>query len=166
MIAPSDCGIAQHVVHIVVHLHMYAQVIAPVVVRLLVHLHHTAPVIAPWVVQWSVQLHHDNLRAAAVLFPALGVVPSYSSLKRYFRNQGLVKRRKPKSDTPGARRAVERMEANEIRSYETEHVGALYHLDFHHCSRRVLEPDGRWIKPLLLGVIDDHSRLGCHFQWY
>lgn len=115
---------------------------------------------------WSVQLHHDNLCAAASLFPELGTVPSYSSLKRYFRNQGLIKRRKPKTNSSGAHRAVERMEAKEIRSYETEHVGALYHLDFHHCSRRVLEPDGSWIKPLLLGVIDDHSRLGCHFQWY
>ena len=74
--------------------------------------------------------------------------------------------RKPKSNTPGAQLAVERRENKEIRSYETEHVGALYHLDFRHCSRRVLEPDGRWIKPMLLGVIDDHSRLGCHLQWY
>ena len=25
---------------------------------------------------------------------------------------------------------------------------------------------GRWVKPLLLGVLDDHSRLVCHLQWY
>ena len=25
---------------------------------------------------------------------------------------------------------------------------------------------GRWVYPLLLGIIDDHSRLCCHAQWY
>jgi transposase InsO family protein len=29
-----------------------------------------------------------------------------------------------------------------------------------------LLPDGSWITPLLLGVIDDHSRVICHMQWY
>jgi len=115
---------------------------------------------------WSVQLHYDNLRACSYLEPALGKLPSYSSLKRYLRANGMVKKRKPRIDTPGARLAAERIEALEIRSYEAEYVHGLFHLDFHHGSRRVLEPDGRWIKPLLLGIIDDHSRLGCHLQWY
>lgn len=115
---------------------------------------------------WSVQLHHDNLRACAALEPALGPVPSYSSLKRYFRANALVRKRKPRMDTAGARQSAARIEALEIRRYEAEWVNALWHLDFHHGSRCVLEPDGRWIKPLLLGIIDDHSRLGCHFQWY
>jgi hypothetical protein len=30
----------------------------------------------------------------------------------------------------------------------------------------VLLPSGRWVTPLLLGIIDDHSRLVCHLQWY
>ncbi|NND90640.1 MAG: transposase family protein [Granulosicoccus sp.] len=115
---------------------------------------------------WSVQLHHDNLRACAALEPALGATPSYSSLKRYFRANALVKKRKPRVDTAGARQSAARIEALEIRSYEAEYVHGLFHLDFHHGSRKVLEPDGRWIRPLLLGVIDDHSRLGCHLQWY
>ncbi|WP_031599589.1 integrase catalytic domain-containing protein, partial [Ferrovum myxofaciens] len=25
---------------------------------------------------------------------------------------------------------------------------------------------GEWITPIALGVIDDHSRLICHLQWY
>lgn len=115
---------------------------------------------------WSVQLHHDNLCACATLEPQIGPIPSYSSLKRYFRANALIKKRKPRVDTAGARQSAARIEALEIRSYEAECVGGLYHLDFHHGSRRVLEPDGTWIKPLLLGVIDDHSRLGCHLQWY
>lgn len=115
---------------------------------------------------WSVQLHYDNLCACSDLEPSLGKLPSYSSLKRYLRANGMVKKRKPCTDTPGARLAAERFETLEIRSFEAEYVHGLFHLDFHHGSRRVLEPDGRWIKPVLLGIIDDHSRLGCHLQWY
>ena len=25
---------------------------------------------------------------------------------------------------------------------------------------------GEWRTPILLGFLDDHSRLGCHLQWY
>ena len=46
------------------------------------------------------------------------------------------------------------------------HLNALWHLDFHHGSRRVLTRNGSWAKPMLLGVIDDRSRLVCHLQWY
>ena len=116
--------------------------------------------------QWTVQLLYDNLRACTQLEPELGKLPSYSSLKRYVRANGLIKQRRPRTDTAGARHAVARIEQLEIRSYEAEYVHGLWHLDFHHGSRRVLEADGRWIKPILLGVIDDHSRLGCHLQWY
>jgi len=38
--------------------------------------------------------------------------------------------------------------------------------DFHHGSRRVLTAAGHWVNPLLLCLIDDHSRLVCHLQWY
>ena len=31
---------------------------------------------------------------------------------------------------------------------------------------KVLGRAGHWVKPLLLGVIDDRSRLVCHLQWY
>jgi putative transposase len=30
----------------------------------------------------------------------------------------------------------------------------------------VLTATGRWVTPLLLCIIDDHSRLICHLQWY
>jgi hypothetical protein len=39
-------------------------------------------------------------------------------------------------------------------------------LDFHVGSRRVLNREGKWIEVRLLGVLDDHLRLGCHLQWY
>lgn len=53
-----------------------------------------------------------------------------------------------------------------MRSYEMDHVNALWHTDFHHGSKRVLLADGLWNTPLLFGVIDDHSRLICHLHWY
>jgi hypothetical protein len=38
-------------------------------------------------------------------------------------------------------------------------VGSLWHLDFHHGSLKVLTPDGQWRRPIVLGILDDHSRL-------
>ena len=67
---------------------------------------------------------------------------------------------------PGEARALERRQTREIRSYEAEYVGALWHLDFHHGSLRVLTPGGQWVRPIALGILDDHSRLCCHVQWY
>jgi putative transposase len=45
-------------------------------------------------------------------------------------------------------------------------VGALWHLDFHHGSESVLTAGGRWLRPIVLAILDDHSRLCCHAQWY
>jgi hypothetical protein len=45
-------------------------------------------------------------------------------------------------------------------------VHGLWHLDFHHGSRKVLSRTAAWVRPLLLGVLDDRSRLACHLQWY
>src|SRR5258708_36075129 len=81
--------------------------------------------------------------------------------------QGLAK--KPRflsQERPGQARAQQRREAREVRSYEATHVGALWHLDFHHGSLKVLTPDGQWRPPIALCILDDHSRLCCHVQWY
>jgi len=53
-----------------------------------------------------------------------------------------------------------------VRSYEAEHVGGLWHLDFHNGSLKTLQPNGEWVTPVLLGILDDRSRLACHVQWY
>jgi transposase InsO family protein len=116
---------------------------------------------------WSYQLHYDNLAALVKVEPALGRLPSYATIKRYMQAHGLVKQ--PRSaawQRPGQARAQERRQAREVRSYEAEYVGALWHLDFHHGSLKVLTPDGRWHTPMALGILDDHSRLCCHVQWY
>jgi len=115
---------------------------------------------------WSVQLHADNLRARVLADPSPGKLPSYASVRRYFRRHGLRKRRGGVSASPGVRRAEQRLDEREVRSFEATHVNALWHLDFHHGRRKVLTADGQWVVPILLGVLDDRSRLCCHAQWY
>jgi len=115
---------------------------------------------------WTVQLHYDNLLALKEEEPALGTVPSYATVRRFMKAQGWARKRRPKRNTPGAQQAAERLERCEVRSFEAEYADALWHLDFHHGSIPVLTPSGQWVKPLVLGVLDDHSRRICHLQWY
>jgi transposase InsO family protein len=117
--------------------------------------------------RWSVQLHYDNLRAVAEHDTKLAALPSYSSIRRLFVAQGWRKRRRLSSrDTPGAERAEARLAAREVRSFEAPYVGSLWHWDAHAGSRPVLTARGQWVTPVLIGVIDDYSRLACHLQWY
>jgi transposase InsO family protein len=113
---------------------------------------------------WTAQLHHDNLK---VTLAAAGIkCPSYPSVRRYLKAEGLPRRRPPKRSTDGAVAARDRLEQREVRSYEVEHVLQLLHLDFHHGSRKVLIPSGEYVKPLMVGFIDDRSRYLAHAQWY
>ena len=113
---------------------------------------------------WTMQLHVDNLRVAMAGSDI--PVPSYPTLRRYLIARGMFRQARPKRATEGALLARDRLERLEVRSFEVDHVNALWHLDFHHASRKALDRSGRWVKPLLLGVIDDRSRLCCHLQWY
>ena len=113
---------------------------------------------------WTAQLHFDNLRV--VLAGSDSPLASYPTIRRYLKAQGLFRQARPKRATLGAVLARDRLEQLEVRSFEVDHVGALWHLDFHHASRKVLSRAGAWVKPMLLGVIDDRSRLVCHLQWY
>ena len=116
---------------------------------------------------WSYQLHADNLAVLVEQEPQAGPMPSYTSILRYMKSHGLFKRkRRGPAHSPGAQVAEHRYEAREIRSYECEYVNGLWHLDFHHGSLRVLQANGQWAYPLLLGILDDRSRLCCHLQWY
>ena len=113
---------------------------------------------------WTVQLHFDNLCAA---FKGRDTaIASYPTVRRYFKAQGMFRQAQPKRATAGALAARDRLERLEVRSFEVDHVSALWHLDFHHGSRKVLTRAGAWVTPMLMGVIDDRSRLVCHLQWY
>jgi putative transposase len=113
--------------------------------------------------RWSFQLHYDNLLALSREQPALAPVPSYPTICRFMKGQGLLRARKRRHrEHPDGESFVTR----ETRSYEVTHVHGLWHLDFHQGSRAVLDATGQWQKPQLLGVLDDRSRLCCHLQWY
>jgi len=111
--------------------------------------------------RWSFQLVYDNLRAIARQKPELGLLPGYASVCRYMKHHGLGKRRRPRRHElePG-------FVPRERRSFEVSHVHALWHFDFHEAKRNVALPSGELKKPVLLGILDDHSRLCCHLQWY
>jgi len=116
---------------------------------------------------WSYQLHTDNLAILVQENPELNPMPSYNTIRRYMKANGLCKRRVIKQrQTEGAIKAQKRLEAREVRSFEVAYVHGLWHLDFHHGSRKILDTRGQWRKPLLLAILDDHSRLICHAQWY
>ena len=117
---------------------------------------------------WTAQLHLDNLR---VTLQAAGLpIASYATVRRFLLSQGMHRRARPKRvngrTSDGAVLARDRLEQLEVRSFEVEYVGALLHLDFHHGSRKVLTRAGLWATPMLVGFIDDRSRLVCHLQWY
>jgi transposase InsO family protein len=111
--------------------------------------------------RWSFQLHYDNLVALAREDPRLAPMPCYATVRRYMRQQGLLRLRKKRR-----RQGDEAFTPRETRSFEVAHVHGLWHLDFHEGSRAVLNKAGEWKKPQLLGILDDRSRLCCHLQWY
>lgn len=117
---------------------------------------------------WSYQLHTDNLAAAIEEQGDFGATPpSYASVRRCMMKRGWIKKAsKKKNQTPGQKAAFERFENFEVRSFEATYSNQLWHLDFHECSRRVADSNGDWHTPKALCILDDHSRLCCHIQWY
>jgi transposase InsO family protein len=116
--------------------------------------------------RWNVQLHYDNLRALAEEHPELKPLPSYKTVLRCMRENGWVRSHEPARPSPGQRAAAERLQRREVRSYEASHVHALWHLDFHQARISILDPSGKWLRPIALAILDDCSRLCCHLQFY
>jgi transposase InsO family protein len=128
-------------------------------IETLTNLYHANP-------NWSAQLLADNLRVMLAEHEPGRAGPSYASVRRFLKRRGMRRRSLPQRDTEGVRAARERLETREVRSYEVECFGALWHADFHDGSRAVLTKRGELVSPQLFGCIDDHSRLICHLQWY
>lgn len=116
--------------------------------------------------RWSYQLHADNLRALCEMTAELGKAPSYSTVRRRMLERDWRPRRVPRKATEAQIKASVRRDELEIRSFESSHVHALWHFDFHEGSRSVIDAAGGWHKPQMLAFIDDRSRLCCHAQWY
>lgn len=116
---------------------------------------------------WTAQLLYDNLAVHAGADAALGPLPSYASVRRYLKAHGLFRTaRRPVRATAGTAAAAAHLANVEVRSFESPHTNALWHADYHHGKHPVLTRAGQWQLPVLLGFIDDHSRLTCHLQWY
>jgi putative transposase len=101
---------------------------------------------------WSIQLLYDNL----VEVEMKTAVPSYTTVLRYMRKNGLVQ--KIHSKLHRARK--------EVRSFEVEFVGEIFHMDFHKGKRMIIDRDGILKTPICMAIIDDKSRLACHVQWF
>jgi len=101
---------------------------------------------------WSVQLLFDNLVSESLKSKE----PSYSTVLRYLRKQGFR--------TYSSRN--KNYKAKEIRSYEVEFVGQMWHMDFHKGSRMVVTESGEFKQPICMAIVDDKSRLVCHVQWF
>jgi putative transposase len=118
---------------------------------------------------WSYKLHADNLVALVALGELVGHVPSYTTVRRLMKERGLFrqKRRQRRGNEELHDHSREIFEARETRSFESEYVLALWHLDFHAAkSVRIVLATGELVTPKLLGILDDRSRLCCHAQWY
>ena len=116
--------------------------------------------------RWSYQLHHDNLAALVEEKPELGEAASYSTVRRRMRERGWRRRKVPRRPTEGQRRALERLEHLEVRSFESKYVHGLWHYDGHEAHRKVALPDGSLHIPTAIAALDDRSRDCCHMQWY
>lgn len=116
--------------------------------------------------RWTIQLHYDNLAAEVAQRKEVGKLPCYQTVRRRMLEKGWVRRCIPANPTQGQQRAWQRRISREIRSFEASHVHALWHLDFHQASLKVLDESGRWHTPVVCAVLDDRSRLCCHLQWY
>ncbi len=120
---------------------------------------------------WTYKLHADNLVALADEHPErYGDAPSYSTVRRRMHEFGWLRKRKHrKSDedtTPGQRRADHLVDHQEVRSFEVADVHQLWHVDFHAAPYALADAAGQWHTPVAMAVLDDHSRLCCHMQWY
>jgi len=115
---------------------------------------------------WTYKLHSDNLNAYAEKHNKLDKAPSYSTVIRHMQKKGWDKKKShKKNQTNGQKKAALRIEQKEIRGFESEYVNELWHLDFHQ-SRSIVDSNGKWHKANALCILDDHSRLCCHIQWY
>jgi transposase InsO family protein len=128
--------------------------------QLLREQHHEHP-------SWSYKLHADNLAVTLRARKQPIAIPSSATVCRWMQSCGLIKTHTVRGQSrAGAVAARAHLAATEVRSYENEYVGGLWHLDYHHCRCQILRPSGRWQTPVCMAILDDHSRIAAHVQWY
>lgn len=100
---------------------------------------------------WTFELHHKNL-VVAIDKPR----GSYSTVKKFLKENGLNPKRKSKRHKPKYER----------RLFEVSAAGILWHVDAHNGSRLVVLPDGHFAEAKCFAIVDDFSRYVCHAQWF
>ena len=113
---------------------------------------------------WTLQLHFDNLR---VTWP--GATRRRRRIRRSVvscRRRGCFAKRRAKRATAGALLARDRLDRLEVRSYEVDYVSALWHLDFHHGSRKVLTRAGRGSSRYCWASSTIARAWSAMLQWY
>jgi len=91
------------------------------------------------------------------------------TVRRLMKERGLLRQkwRQRRGNEEINDHSREIFEARETRSFESEYVLGLWHLDFHAAKVvRIVLASGACVTPKLLGILDDRSRLCCHAQWY
>lgn len=94
----------------------------------------------------------DHLRKTGVLTPP---APSVSTLYRYVKSR----RKQPQKNEPAAER----------RAFEAPYAGYLWQADLMygpHLPMRLANGRTRKTQTYLIGIVDDHSRLFCHGEFY
>jgi transposase InsO family protein len=109
--------------------------------------------------RWSYLNHFDNIRAQADTDPTLGAVPTYATVRRFMKSRGLIRQQRSSDHRIACG-------PREVRSFEMPYAHGMWHLDFHVGKRNIVRSDGSHLAPKLLAVLDDHSRVCCHAQWY
>lgn len=96
---------------------------------------------------WSYQLHADNLVAQVTLGELADGVPSYTTVRRLMKERGLFRqkqRQRRGNEELRDDHSREIFEARETRSFESEYVHGLWHLDFHGADFvRIVRATGR-----------------------
>lgn len=116
----------------------------------------------PW---WNIQLHAKNIAATMRDTDSSVECPSYSSVLRFMRGSGLRRMPRPKQNDKGELDIFYGSQRKETACFEARNVNECWSLDFHHGAIKIADADGIWRQPLVIAIIDHHSRLVCHAEW-
>lgn len=111
---------------------------------------------------WTWRLHSDNLKVMMKKKEPETDPPGYDTVRRFMKANGLFRVRRINGKDMAGLGNVK----YDRRSFESPYVGGIWCFDFHHGKRTVLNKKGEWIKPIAFAIIDDHSRLIAHMQWF
>lgn len=108
---------------------------------------------------WTAKLLQENLQVVLAAADPPVPCPSYPSVRRYLKANGLTRKRPQRRSVDQTLGTTTPPTEREIRSYEVPYVLQLMHLDFHEGSRQILTRAGERITPLLLAPSSTITRV-------